>query len=698
MMNYLRRTAFRGAPLWLLLVILACAFPSVTRAEENRLRRIQLTPHNGFTRINLFFEKSPDYRISVSPGRIRVTVSGADSPSFRRLRSYTDPQIAGLFCTMRYGALQVVIPVRDREPALQQVSWANPSVLTLEVGPALRRAKRPDTAPGRDPILSGTEQFVRDFQVPSRSGFPFVPTDVQLLKSLLPDADVQLFQRGEGLLYREQGSEAAEIFSSFLGKAPAVRALAFYRLGESLALADRNAEALSAFRQGEALWPSYLTQAPGTLLTYAEVRSRTGDFQGGRLLMTRLLDAYSGTVYAAPLMNRLAELWERHGERRVARTIYRAVIAHAPGSEAAARARLKLADGEMFSVPRDRYRALRARYQAIYNAPGDIAVRDEALFKTALLDGLYGAPREALEAAVRYDRCYPRGIFGTVVKKMREELLLPVYLEMYAAHDNAGLCRLALENREYLARCFADPQFAPRLADAFRGAAKLTQELELFRYLQDKSVAAGAAPFLAARVVEDALTLGNAALAESTGRSFLTRFPRDPRTGAVREALGRIAYEKGDLKGAAAELSFLNGKGVKPQHPESDYYLGKALVASGNQKGGERNLARFTASAPATSPLLPDGYFSVAGARVALKEYPAALDAYRQGEKIAKGETAEQFLYKRGELYLQLKDVRQAKEAWEKLAAAGGSGTWVKLASQALDDLKWRLKISGELP
>jgi tetratricopeptide (TPR) repeat protein len=166
----------------------------------------------------------------------------------------------------------------------------------------------------------------------------------------------------------------------------------------------------------------------------------------------------------------------------------------------------------------------------------------------------------------------------------------------------------------------------------------------------------------------------------------------------MHEELGRIAFEAGDLKGVAVQLGFLKGAAAKAELPESYYYFGKALLAVADFRGAELSLARFTIASPAASPLLVDGYFALAGARVAAKEYPLALAAYQAGEKLATGETADQFLYKMGELYLLLKMVPQATQVWEKVVGRGGDGTWAKLAAEALSDLKWRLKVSKELP
>ena len=696
-MTHTLSIACPGRSLRLLLVLLVCAFPVSAQAQqENRLRRIEIIPHQGFTRVNLFFQAPPDYTLRSAPGRIRLDVRGADSPAFKKFRAYADPQLSGLITSARAGTLSVSISVRDAEPGVQAISYGNPSVLSLDIGPAVRRARLVDIVPGREPILSGTERFVRDFAHLEPAGIPFAPTDAKLLQELLPEQEMRLFQYGEGLLYEEKGSEAVEIFSSMLAKPPAVRALAYYRLGGALCLLGRNEEALAAFSQAEALWPAYLEQAPEISQSYAEVRAKSGDFAGGRALLVRLMAKFAGTPYQAQLLNRLADMSERHGEKETAAAMYRSVVIHAPASAAAGRARLKLADRELLTLSRDRYRELLGRYQAIYLAPGDFALRDEALFKMALLLALYAPSREALEASVSYDKRYPRGIFSTIVKKMREELLFSVYRELHAAGSDTELARLALVNKEYLARCLSDPEFVPRLSRAFGRGGMLTQEMQLFDYLDGKNWAAGSAPFMLSRVVDDAVILGNMARAESAGREFLARFPADARAGRVREQLGRVGFERGDLGMVSRELRFLMAKGGKPQLPESDYYLGKALEGGGDHLGAARSLARFTAGAKEGSALLLDGYFALAGALAALKDYPGALAACRSGAKLASGEAAGQFLYKMGELQLQQGMVRQATASWEQ--AAAGGGTWGKLASEAINDLNWRMKISRELP
>ena len=194
------------------MVLLCCALPGRADAQaENRLLRIQVRPHQGFTRIILLFQSPPDYTMSRTPGRVRITLRDTDSPAFRKFRSYTDSHVGGVFCSARDGATQLSVPVKEAGAGVELMGYGNPNALALDIGPALKRPLRVDIAPGREPILSGTEQFVREFGTPARAGLPFVPTKVEKLKRLLGDGDLMLFQRGEGALYKEQGTEALEI-------------------------------------------------------------------------------------------------------------------------------------------------------------------------------------------------------------------------------------------------------------------------------------------------------------------------------------------------------------------------------------------------------------------------------------------------------------------------------------------------------
>lgn len=686
------------ALLLLLLLLLLAAWSAPAQAQQqNRLRRIKVVPHKGYTKIDFFFETPPDYAVSTSGDRVRLLVRGTDAPLFRRFRSYSDPRVAGIFTSLRDGGVRVVIPVKGGGAAAQAVGGADATLLSLLVSTGRRaEAEQPDIVPGREAILSGAAELVNAVGASARAALPFNPTDPKLLKKLLTADEAALFLAGEEMLYVGKGAEAVQVFTQFGQKPQAVKALASFRLGEAYALQERNAEALAALKEGIALAPGHLAQAPEMMQLYAEVLAKTGDQVQGKALLVRLIGQLAGTSYVAPLMNRLAEICERHGDTEQALAMYRAVAQHAEGTEAAGRAFMKLADRDLFGIPQGRYPVLLKRYQAIYDAPGGQALRDEALFKMALLPALYGPAAQALESAATYDRRYPRGIFSTIVKKMHQQLLLPVYHELVQAKDDAGLVRLCLDHREALALCLAEPGFVARLSGAFEATGRRAEEIRFFSYLAERSWVGDNGPFLLARIVEDAFALGDVSLAESTARKFLQRFPQDARGYRLREQLAKLCFDRGDFGEATSLLGFLKGKKQQPEFAESGYYLGKGLAHAGDHKGAEAALAGF-AQAAGESPFAADAWLAVAIEREALKDSRGALAAYQQAEKVTDGERKQQCLYKIGELYLQFGNPGKAAQSWEQAVREGGSGSWVKLATISLQDLKWRLNLSKEL-
>ncbi|MBJ6724739.1 tetratricopeptide repeat protein [Geomesophilobacter sediminis] len=680
-------------------VLLLSLFPALVRGEEaNRLLRIRVAPHSGGSRVTLLFSDTPDYTVTRLAGRLKVSVRNADSPLFRKYRTLSGPHVAGIVCSQHGDELQVVVKVQSgNEPRL--IPGGNPQSLIVDVAPATRPAGKVDIMPGREKILQGTEKLVREFDAPFRAGLPFAPTDDKKLRQYLPENEALLFQRAEDVLYKEQAGDVVPVFSHFLTQAPAVRALACYRLGQAYYLLGRMDDALKSFQEGERLDPEYLERVPDVMECYAEVKARTGDFAGGRAFLTRLIVQQAGSLYAGPLLNHLAQMQSRHGDDTAAIHTYRSVIARFPGSAAAGRARMKLVDREVFTLSPETYKPVQERYQTLYDNPGEQPLRDEALFKIALLEALYGPAADALDAVVTYQRRYPHGMFFAVTRQMREELLLPVYKQIFATHDDKKLVQFALDHKEYLSVTLTDPDFARRLGDACHRSNQVSVELALFGYLAERPWAGAAAPYLLERMVEDAYALGKRDTAEQAGKAYLSRFPKGAQAQHIRERLAGFAFEKGDQKGAAAQLAFLGGKkATKAQIADSDYYLGKGLIASGDHRGGERALARFAAAAPAGSPLLPDTYFSLAAARVLLRDNAGAIRAYQEGLKFASGETADQFLYKMGELYLKLNRVKEASASWNRVVKEGKDSTWKKMAAERLTDIQWRLKMSKELP
>lgn len=684
------------------LLIPLCAAAVAQGAPANHLNRLEIKCHAGYTRLLFKLDAPPDYALANLPGqRLRLILHDTDSRRFQRLRTYTDSQICNVVLARRGSDLLVTLVVKEQGSGVRCLAGVVAGNLVLDIGPRWNKQDLVQIPPERYRIWSGAEQFVKEFDPPLKVELPFIPTDPRLLQTLIPPAQLQQFARGEALLYKGKASEAAAIFSQFQHQDLPIQALAVYRLGEASYLLQNYPRALRAFAEGERLWPDYLGINPAVTFYYADSIVRCGDFAAGRKRLARLIGQLADRKYAPLLASRLADIALRARHETEAVAIYRSVLSNFPTGKAAFHAEAKLADRRLFSVGSYQFRSLLDVYGRVFEQCPDVVEREAALFKIALVEGLYGQAADALAAANSYEKKYPRGVFVTVVNAMREDLLLIRYRELAAAGDCAGLVRLAQENYPYLARCCADAGFVERLADCFASLGKAEEERALFSNLADREWAAANAPFMLTRVIEDDLQLADYVHAEAAARSFLQRFARHPLAGHVRERLAGVCFQQKRSAEVAALLGWLLKPGGRAEFPESYYYLGKALAETGSERGAEQAMALFIETVVKgndSPPLVCDAYLVAAAARLARGDRKGAMAFYRAGYDVAHGEWRDQFLYKIGKLLALQGESGAARGEWQRLVKEGSDPLWLKLASQALTDLAWRENNAATLP
>lgn len=670
-------------------------------AVPSRLCRIAIRPHATFTRLLFQLDSPTKYELHpLSQRRVRLTFTNADSTRFKRLRGYSDRHIGGVTVSQRGDNLQVTVSARDDGSGVRSMAFADGQLLTVDIGPLFKQNSSPSVIPGREHIWRGAEKLIREFDPPLKSDIPFVPTDRRMLQKLIPEEEMQLFFAGEAALYKGKAAEAEEVFAFFMRKESPVRSLAAYRLGEAQYLLQKYGPALNAFREGERLWPQYMSANPAVTFYYADSIVRSGDLPGGRKILTHLIAQLADKKYAPLLLVRLADILARQRRDTEALAIYRTVAANFARNEAASSAAMKLADRRMFETGGETYQGLVQEYMRLHETATGFSLREEALFKAALLESMYGPVKSALSLVAQFEKKYPRGVFVNIAKGMREDLLVPVYQELYAAKDYQGLVTLAQDNRDYLSRCLADEKFATALAESFAATGMVKGEITLFGNLVEREWAAASAPFMLSRILDDAVMLADYSLAEGAARGFLQRFPRHPSARRIREKLGGICYRKNKMAEVVAELSWLLEARTGADIPESYYYLGKALANAGQHKGADRAMTLFIAAVKgqeAKFPLLSDAYGVSAAARSAAGDRKGALAVYGAGLEFVEAERRDQFLYKMGELHMQEGRSREALGMWEKVKSEGSDPVWKKLAVQAIDDFRWREEMKGKI-
>jgi TolA-binding protein len=679
--------------IWILLLFFNVSFVWADDSP-NILHRIEIRSHATATRLIFKLEKPAKQVLTALPGnRIRLRFPDTLTLQSKKLRKYNDAHIASVAVYARNSTVTVIVAMKGEHSAYRLLTPVQDNLVSLDIGPGVAVAGQNSVPLGRETIWSGTEKLMREFQPPMRSDVPFIPTDGKLLKQILPPEDVILFQKGEACLYKDNALEAETIFSSFMNRDISIRMIAAYRLGEATYMLGKYTQALLAFREGQRLSADYISQMPSAIFSYADTIIRNGDYEAGRQLLGRLIVGLAGTSYAAPALARLADINAREGREMQAVALYKNVVTNHSGNRAVYHAQIRLLDREFFKAGSNSYEPLLKQYKKIYSLGGDAALQEEAFFKAALLQALYGPLAIAVVDTAEYEKRYPSGVFSTVARTMHEELLLLLFRELKERADCKGLLKIVGENRNYLARCLSEEGFARHISQCFQSSGMLKDEMTLFISLVDSEWAVSSAPFLYRRIIADAIALRDYALAEAACRAFLERYPKHEMAMEVREQLGFLCYRKGDMQQVAALLSWLTGKAGRPERPESLYYLGKAQQSLKKYPAAEKATTMFLnelQSNKARSPFQVDACLINATARLARGDRAGAMAMYRAGHAIARGELRDTFMYKMAELYGLQGNSAEAKSMLEKLVREGNDPFWKNLAMQKLADMQWR--------
>jgi len=678
-----------------LLIIVLAGFLSVSgvvpfaqATVSNRVQRVDIRPKKGYTRIVLGLENSPSYKITALTGnRLRIAIEGTDGPLFKKYRRYSDPNIGGLIFSRRGEDLLVTFQT-VKGAGWRELHTFGASSLTLDVGAKFAPPPPRPSAPGREKIWSGVEKLVRDFDPPLKTDIPFQPTDRQILKSILNDVDQQAFIAAEAALYKGRLTEAEETFSPFATRQTSIKSLALYRLGETWYKLQKYPQALIAFREAEKIWPAYLNYNPSVTFYYGDSIVRSGDLAGGRILLSNLIGRLADKKFAPTLLVRLGDILARQGHDQEALALYQTVADNFKDNKASYMAQLRLNDRAFLQVNSLSYHALSDSYQEIALLGGDFDMREESNFKYVLLESLHGEAVGALKALTGFQRKFPRGVYATVVRVMREVLVGQVYRERQWDKDPAALIRFVEEHQEYLAMCVELPGFVAKIASAYAEAGRPIELIKLFSYLVDRQWAASNVPYMYEEIATNAELVGDVARAESVLRTLIQKYPSNPRARLIKERLGGLVFADSKYREVKETLLWLLNKGERAEKPESYYYLGRSLWSLKEYSQAAKAIDLFlTAPGSAGARVLPDAYFVAASSRESLGDRKGALRLLDAGLRLPANPRSEEFLFKAGEISLLEGNKLQARAYFEQVATKGKDPDWQRLAQQALESI-----------
>lgn len=666
-----------------------CAAPQPALASiPNRVQRVDIRPKKGYTRIILGLENIPTYTVTALTGnRLRIAIEDVDGPLFKKFRRYSDTNIGGLVFSRRGGSLLVTFRTVSGA-GWRDLHLDGASAITLDVGLKFTLPPPRPSAPGREKIWSGVEKLVRDFDPPLKTDIPFQPTDRQILKTILNDADQQTFMAAESALYKGQLTEAEEAFYPFTSRQTPIKSLALYRMGETWYKLQKYPQALIAFREAEKIWPAYLNFNPSVTFYYGDSIVRSGDLAAGRILLAKLIGRLADKKFAPTLLVRLGDILARQGHDLESLALYRTVADNFKDNKACYMAQLRLDDREFLQVNSMSYHALSASYQEIALMSGDFEMREEAYFKYVLLESIHGEAAGALQILTVFQRKFPRGVYATVVRVMREVLVGQVYHERQWDKDSAALIRFVEEHQEYLAACIELPGFLEKVTAAYADVGRPIELIKLFSYLVDRQWATSGVPYMYEEIANNAELIGDVSLAERSLRTILRRYPSNPRVRLIMERLGGLSFADSKFRDVKESLQWLLNKGAHAQNPESYYYLGRSLWSLKEYSQAAKAIDLYLVSVGgADTRLLPDAYFVAVSARESAGDRKGALRLLGVGLKLPGNPRNDEFLYKAGEINLLEGKKQLARSYFEQVAKKGKDADWQSLARQALESL-----------
>lgn len=682
-----RRALLYCVPLFLFVLT---QLPEYANASiPNHLYRVDVRPHKDFTRVTVRLSDPPQYSLSAIPGnRLRLAIQDTSGTLFKKFRSYSDKNIGGLVLKKRGDSLMVTFPISQRA-GWRDISRPDITAITVDVGAPFKPGTPQHSGGGREKIWKGVEKLVRNFDPPLKSEIPFAPTDRQLLKNFLNDAEQKDFMAAEAALYKGRLTEAEELFVRFSSSQTQIRPLALYRLAETWYKLQKYPQALAAFREGEKLWPAYLGLNPGVTFYYGDSIARSGELASARTLLAGLVARLADKTYAPALLVRLGDILARQGHESEALAIYQNVSEYFKEDKASQMALMRIADSSFSQSTPWNYRSLSDIYLNASRLSGDLDMREEAHFKYVLLEALHGEAGEALQAVMGFQRKFPRGVYVAVIRTIREVLVAEAYLNTDWNKNPSALVRFMDEQLEYLADCVQYPGFLATVTRAYNEVGRPIELIKLLTLLVERQWSAPVAPDLYISIVDNAVLIGDAVTAERAIKAFLVKFPADHRARLMTERLGSIYFSEQKYQQVKETLLWLLNKGERAQRAESYYQLGRALWALQLYSQAARASDLFLASSPGRdSRLVPDAYFVSASARENTGDLKGALKLFEAALNLPNGSRNEEFTYRAGQINLRIGNTRRAKELFGQLVKNGKDADWKTLAQQVLTSLE----------
>jgi len=380
----------------------------------------------------------------------------------------------------------------------------------------------------------------------------------------IADAGIRSFVVGMTDVKLEMYDEAAQQLAYAVDAFPLLGDYALYNEGVALSKGPRPADAAAPLQRLVKSYPGSRQVRPALFLV-AETLFSCGRFQ-------EALDSYNAFVERYPLGNdSLKALY--------ASALCREKLGDVPGAVAVLR--------------------------GIWLKNPGSGVAQQAADQLAQLakDGATVPPYTTQELAKRARALYDVGQYKKAAAAYAELLSRPDCADQGTTRLKLGQCQVksrhykdAAQTLRPLAEKSADAEESYWYARALEKSGSIDEAYTRYVALSDPATGGS----LAGDALVDAAYLkryqGNSADALRLFQSFINRFPDSARRPAILWEIAWISYQNRDYRSACDNLHTLSQ--YRDYRERALYWLGKSMVASGDQKGGEAQLAALCSEFP----------------------------------------------------------------------------------------------------
>ncbi len=366
------------------------------------------------------------------------------------------------------------------------------------------------------------------------------------------------------------------------------------------------------------------------------------------------------------------------GEKKI-RTLLQEIQDAFPDTEAAYRARMRLADMAYLSGNRDTARII-GTYHQLARQASSVTLREEAAFKEALTLALAGDDLTSVDQCMALLRNFRNGRLGVEVRALLLQRLPPLIHRLVGDKQFIKALVLAKQNRSFFVRGWLDTDILSDLAQAYVALGAFDRAAQTYAYLltltKGKKREQVYLPLLETLFQDRQFDL-----VEDYGDRFFYQYPHSDQRPRVFLLRLRALHQQGQLEQAAQLLAAAD-------HPRSAAIARTSAAIYFDLGHWQEVITSLTQSLDTPIITGPEQILQLAEAYFQSGQLDKAIPLFTRLADNDEPAYRDQALFRLAQIDLQRQNHDQAIRRLRQLADKGGSPLWKRLAREELEVLR----------